>query len=390
MCPHTIDWLLLADDLTGALDSGVHFAGAGLRTIVPLGNAPDYPCAQVLVIDTESRSLSPAGAAAACREAASKHPAAAVFKKIDSTLRGHPAVELAAAMSVLGIERALVAPAFPAQGRVTRGGRVWVSGKPLVSRVGSSDLDGDLVHLFGTCAPVTLLGIGLVRGDINALAEAIRGDGVYIGDAESEGDLERLVQAARLSGIRLFCGASGLAHACAGPPRPNRGLDWPRPRLAVVGSRHPVAQNQVDHARQRGAEVLAAVGLADAACSGEGFELLVSEAADGLRRGQAVVIDAGGKVEPAIDESLMAERLGRLAGEVLHRAPAGGLFLSGGDTAMAVCHALRVAELELVGEALPGLPASRFTGGLYPGLTVITKAGGFGGETTLADLLDLP
>ena len=385
-----VDWLLLADDLTGALDSGVHFARAGLKTIVPLQKALGLSGAQALVINTESRRMTPKGAASACREAARNHPAAAVFKKIDSILRGYPAIELGAVMTALGIDRALVAPAFPAQGRVTRGGRVWVGGRPLEGEAASQSRQGDLTWLFRACAPLTLLSLEQVRGALTDLTVAMQGAGVFIGDAETDGDLERLALAARLSDIHLLCGSSGLAKACAGPPRSVQGLRWPRPRLAVVGSRHPVSQAQVEFARRRGVRVLEAAGLASAADPGEALEQLAAGSADDLRRHQPVVIYPGRADQPAIGEAIMAERLGRLATEVLQRTPVGGLYLSGGDTAMAVCRSLRVAELELVDEVLPGLPLCRFTGGLFPGLTAITKAGAFGDESTLTDLLDLP
>ncbi|MDA1349117.1 MAG: hypothetical protein O3A47_09680, partial [Chloroflexi bacterium] len=55
-----------------------------------------------------------------------------------------------------------------------------------------------------------------------------------------------------------------------------------------------------------------------------------------------------------------------------------GLFLCGGDIAAEVCKKLRVAEVRLVGEVQPGVPAGRVVGGPGDGLRIVTKAGGFG------------
>ena len=69
--------LILADDLTGALDTGVQIAQLQVNTQVRLYAGPDTlrsaEDAEVLVIDTESRHLPPEQAAAAFYRAPSEH-----------------------------------------------------------------------------------------------------------------------------------------------------------------------------------------------------------------------------------------------------------------------------------------------------------------------------
>jgi uncharacterized protein YgbK (DUF1537 family) len=67
---------------------------------------------------------------------------------------------------------------------------------------------------------------------------------------------------------------------------------------------------------------------------------------------------------------------------------AAGLIMTGGDTAALVCRVLKVSGIRLIREILPGIPYGRFIGGRFDGMPVITKAGGFGGEGTLALLVD--
>ena len=56
----------------------------------------------------------------------------------------------------------------------------------------------------------------------------------------------------------------------------------------------------------------------------------------------------------------------------------GGLFLSGGDIAVAVCRRLSVSAIRVHGEVEPGIPAGEAIGGQSDGTRVVTKAGGFG------------
>src|SRR5215218_6039224 len=127
---------IVADDLTGAADTSACFADAGWRTVIPFTTvAPSN--IDVLALSTESRDLANVEAAEAVYRAilkmAANAPSRWLYKKVDSALRGHPREELLAAMNAVGTRRALVAPALPAEGRTTRGGRQFINGLPLQS-----------------------------------------------------------------------------------------------------------------------------------------------------------------------------------------------------------------------------------------------------------------
>lgn len=63
---------IIADDLTGANDSGVQLAKAGLDTVVWLnGKGSSENRAEAVVVDTDSRALSPKEAKAAVHAAMS-------------------------------------------------------------------------------------------------------------------------------------------------------------------------------------------------------------------------------------------------------------------------------------------------------------------------------
>src|ERR1700742_2482482 len=97
-------WFIIADDLTGAADSAIAFARRGLRTRLLLRDAKtnDEEHA-VLTYDADTRRMASADAAACHRTGLQRFgaPDTGTFKKIDSTLRGHLAMEIAAVLQGL-------------------------------------------------------------------------------------------------------------------------------------------------------------------------------------------------------------------------------------------------------------------------------------------------
>ncbi|PLS82407.1 MAG: serine kinase, partial [Actinobacteria bacterium] len=100
---------VIADDLTGAADTGVQLVRAGYRTAVAFRGSPLPPDGDMdaVAVETDSRSM-PAGFAArrVVEAAHAVRGADVVYKKIDSTLRGPVAAELSAALGATGREKA--------------------------------------------------------------------------------------------------------------------------------------------------------------------------------------------------------------------------------------------------------------------------------------------
>jgi uncharacterized protein YgbK (DUF1537 family) len=132
-------WFILADDLTGAADSAIAFARRRLPAKVIWGEARPEDHADVIVLacDAATRELDAARAARRHGDTVRRflRPGMHIFKKIDSTLRGNPAEEIAAMLDVIQAQeprvRVVMAPAFPATGRTVRDGQVLVHGLPL-------------------------------------------------------------------------------------------------------------------------------------------------------------------------------------------------------------------------------------------------------------------
>ncbi len=138
--------LVVADDLTGATDTGHGFAVRGFETVVRLDPEFEAPDAAVIVVDTDSRYVSPAEAGNRVADVVSDIEAATVYKKVDSTLRGNLAAEIEAVMAAMDADTAAVAPAFPTNGRVTACGYHLVEGALITDTEAGNDPDSPVCY----------------------------------------------------------------------------------------------------------------------------------------------------------------------------------------------------------------------------------------------------
>jgi len=356
---------LLADDLTGALDTAAQFAGACGPVTVRFRDDDWHAPAACLAFDTATREADESRAAGEMRRLARFFAESSVaFRKLDSQLRGHPALELERAFSLGGFASAVIAPAFPAQGRVTRGGVQHVRG-----------LDGGWQPVRPDFArDLAALGLGVT---LAAQAGAIAGTGLFLCDAETDQDLSAIVRAGKqLAPPILWCGSAGLARALAGAAPPVEPVPG-EPFLAIVGSGHPVTRAQLDRIEDTHPALRIAVreGAAEAA---EVRECIAA-------RGAALVTFL------LPDYVFDAEASRRLAAILAGLAPRldrpGGLFVSGGATLRGLADAVDADAFEVTGEVAPGLPAARVCGGRWDGVGLVSKSGGFGAPDLLARLL---
>jgi D-threonate/D-erythronate kinase len=385
---------IVADDLTGAADAGIGFRRAGLSTtVVWIGeNVPALSPvgADVLAIDTGTRALSAPEAVERTALVVARVKSFGVprlYKKIDSTLRGHIGPELGVALSSWRPwALAIVAPAFPAMQRTTTGGEQYASGSalragPLMRPLEHAGLRTDHAD------------VGRVRGGSLGLAFAdarARGVQAVVCDAETDTDLRAIARAgATLGSDVLWVGSGGLASVLpealqlqgAGQVRtlPSAVSGFAdRPVLIVVGSRAGASRDQVRALADAGGEVLTVGTDVLAAGSRDVAIRFVSDVHTRLQAGHDVVVSIGGG-DAAAEDPRLTRALGELLRSVLPAV--GGLVLTGGDTAIGVLGAFGVTALELVDEVEAGIPLSWSVGAIA--LPVVTKAGGFGGPNAL-------
>jgi len=277
----------------------------------------------VLSIDLNTRSLPEEAACAIVRRAFSSRrarEAKILFKKIDSTLRGAVAAEIRAARAAVGPARPIVvAPAFPAQGRTMKGGRIHVNGKPLPG--------ANLDELAGE-------------------------PGVVLCDAQSDAQLRSIARKGLAMKQRpLFVGSAGLARA-----------------LASLLGRKPAAARP----RAPAGAIVVVVGTAAQASARQAKRLARAAPRLGIE-----LYQLEWKHAPAAADVPLVHAFGRIAAR---HPDAAAYVLTGGETARAVLGARGIRAFRLLGEVEPGVP---YGAALPSGLRICTKAGGFGDADTL-------
>jgi D-threonate/D-erythronate kinase len=382
---------VIADDLTGAADTGVQFARAGYRTAVVFRGEPVPPeDLDAAVFDTDSRTLRPGLAARYVSEAGrSARAARLVYKKFDSTLRGSVAAELSAALESTRRRSAVVAPAFPAAGRTTAGGTQLVHGVPVHETELKNDprtpvREGHLPTLLGGwSSSVGTLSAGDLEDPEN-VRRALEANEWTVADAEREADLEALVRAVPGPERVLWAGSAGLALALGavhpGPRPAEARVALPKARsvLVVVGSLNGVSRGQLGRLVEEHGEVAIPVGPGSAGTVRE----VVAAAREALSGGVCAVVHSSGRASSGARGQVMRS----LAGAAAALAEEGlfdGLVLTGGSTAVAVSRRLGASGIRLAGEVEAGVPAGTLIG--PKPYTVVTKAGGFGGPKTLVE-----
>ncbi len=369
--------LVLADDLTGALETGAKFALEGITSLVTteLSLSPRSHAngVEVLVIDTNSRHLSPSDAGRRIHVLAAlarRLEVPRLYKKTDSTLRGNIGRELESISAAYGGSPVLYVPAYPEMGRTVSGGRLQVNG----ISVSETGFAADVLN------PIRESHIPTVLGGQTSLpvysppvlnADTGIPTGIHVCDGTTDEDI---LACARIflerPDLCLAAGPAALAHGIA------RLVGWPRKNLAHVpsierclivnGSRNEVSVRQMEYALSSGFRRI-----------GPSWVMSEVPACSWIILAQAE--EVGNPLQAA-------RQTGRAVREILQHFPADALLIFGGDTARAVVQSVGSPSLLPLAEALPAVPISRMARAGARELYLITKAGGFGPPDIVMEL----
>ena len=395
--------LVIADDFTGGLDTGVQFARQGIATRIMVNpdGAGDWwkTDSQVLVAVTESRHLSPEDAYAVVFRFVSEAKRAGishVYKKTDSALRGNIGAELSAALEASGANMLPFLPAFPRLRRTTVGGLHYIDGVPVSASVFGRDPfnpvpDSDVRRLIATQtdAPVW-----------NATPEKLAvGSGICVVDAQNDEALERAgTRLGELGGLSVSAGCAGFAAFLPSLLKLKTGTPPAMPPLGngllvVCGSVNPTTRRQLDWAEGHG---FTRLRLTPAQ------KLEACAATMHLPQSRWLILDTNDPGPDNAPTRAYALARGYNPEEVRRRVAAslaealaavepewpGALLITGGDTLLQCLRRLGGQEIEPLLELFPGVVLSKCSVAGRERI-VISKSGGFGDETLLTDLQKL-
>lgn len=397
---------VIADDLTGALDTGVQFANTRIRVAVVLG--AEYIASQensfeadVVVVDAEVRHTTPEQTRKICSAVAARamdNETDILYIKTDSGLRGNIGAMMQAALDKTKAGFAAFAPALPSMNRTTRGGIQYVDGQPISDSVFGKDpfepvRSSRVCDLFAECrAAVREYPLGGTYRTTELEEPTI---GVF--DAEREEDLLAVADHLKTFGqLQILGGCAGFAAAlrsCLGmdaPPASRPCLDTPL--LVVCGSLNPITKRQLDYAARHGSIRFSLTphqlqeGYFDTAESREFLVQLERLMCDG----KDILIDTlGGNDECARPlRDTTARQLGILVKRLLE-SQASSRYLPmviGGDTLLGTIQQLPCSSIHPRCEAAPGVVL--FEVPLSPNETrwMLSKSGGFGQEDLFSEI----
>lgn len=396
--------LIIADDFTGANDTGVQLKKNGFQTEVmlfPTGDTIDH----AIVLDTESRTIPATAAFEKVATLTSKimeqNQFDLVYKKVDSTIRGNIAEEIHAVADKYQPDLIVVAPALPTAGRTTVNGVQMLNGKPLMQ----TDIANDPLNPLWTDDIVKMLKkefgseVALAKTDTNDLSP--RSSKVLVFDAITDEDLTVIAKFAQSLKKRiLYVGSAGLAGALFQKSR------IAKPSLAVVGSISETSLKQMAYAVDAGTAIITVqindMLKPDRKALITKYQAMVRSK---LKEGKNTVLTVTRRKEDyqktidafkkmgTVDRSeisrIVRENLAAIASGIVKNESISGLFLTGGDTAIEMIRSLNASGSEIQSEIMPGVVLSKLVGGVASGLRIVTKAGAFGSEDTLFQSLKI-
>ncbi len=419
---------VIADDLTGANDTGVQFTKKGYNTIVSVLDEqstiiiPDN--LDVFVMDTETRELESKTARKILKSILEKiniNKKDIIYKKIDSTLRGNIGAELEEIMMILNRDICIFSPSYPSYQRITIGGYLVVDQKPLSLSEYSCDNSTQVENSFipFLLKKQTNFSVGQIdlkdvaKGQetillkINELYQ--KGNKIIVIDSTSEEHLKDIFASGlKFDGSVLFSGSAGLANHFPNIGKKKGDLkinikNNKNPIILVAGSRNTVMEDQIKYLKNRVSFTELKINLEEIFSNKERILDDYATKCLGAIKNDcdlAIYTDAIYNERKLINKKLMLKYnisfreleikikvfLGELISRIVKNSGAKNLILTGGDIALGVCKELGISNLTILDEMLPGIPLST-ANYKNDNLNIITKAGGFGEEDTLYQLM---
>ncbi len=370
--------LIIADDLTGANDTGVQFARQGISTLVGLSHEIPLTAfaeqCQVLVMNTDSRHLAPDEAYARVFKLAAQGVALGIqhfYKKTDSTLRGNIGSELAALMAATNEQELFFAPAYPKLNRTTARGIQLVAGRPIHQTTFARDPLNPVNEAFTPAIIAAQTNLPARLFDESETSEPT----IFVMDAATDEDLRTQARWLQTNNrTKLLAGSAGWAEFLPEifsfnlSPAPVPKLS--APMLIVNGSLHENSLRQIVYAVQNGMPVIDFQ-----------TDVAAQQACEKIAVNGCVILTTNAQTPDA----QAAENLADIACQILAQAHIKTLIVFGGDTLAAIAHALNWQAFRPRAEILSGVPSVEICE--QEKLLLVTKAGGFGAEDILIKLL---
>ena len=419
---------IIADDLTGANDTALQFHNQGAKTKILLDNSyiPDKKdITEVWAISTESRNCSVEEAIIRVENAvktfSDKYNFEYFYKKIDSTLRGHIAIETLTMINILNYDAAIIIPAFPQEGRITVGGYHLLKGIPIgrteiamdphspiveshIPTLLKSQLSIDDQKIIGSLELKTIMsGAGPILIKLNELLS--EGKKLIVADATSITDIEQISLAVKKCDKRILPTGTAAGAQVFGKDwlsdieSEKENVELPKlPKFIVSGTATQITAEQITKLEQSDDYEnvnFIPLEVRDILCGID--DEFVSRIITNLKSGITVCVHTSHLItnfDGFSDDSQIAELtkekfasmftdyLAELTKLVLSEINV-SLITLGGETSYKCCSKIDSKILKIVDEVAPAISICTDSNNHW----IVTKSGNLGKSKTLIDIL---
>ncbi|AOY75863.1 four-carbon acid sugar kinase family protein [Clostridium formicaceticum] len=408
---------IISDNIIGANDTGVKFSKFGLPTFVSL-DVDNLDAIEdtikVISVNTNTRHANPQEAYKCVSEVTDRLKKVGIdyfYKKIDSTLRGNPGIEIQGILDTLKLDMCVIVPSFPDHRRIVENGYL------LVKSSKEDNADYPVCHIPTLLESEIETQVGLINlSDVRTGAKHLEkklfelktsGIKFIVVDAVSEGDLAVIANAIKVySNHCLIAGSAGLtAHlpfVLDFNDNDSKILIKEQPSILVIAAtfNQTTADQIAELKKMKDIRVIELATELLNKNKEEVFEKLLSEAEEALRNNLITVIATdtllknreeleGYKISENVSlyGTFLAEGLGNTAKALALRGLVTDIVVTGGGTTSYVVKQMGADGIILEQELLSGIPLGKLKGGKCEGIRIITKAGGFGTKDALAKVV---
>lgn len=414
-----IKLLIIADDFTGALDTGVQFSEKGIETRVMVDNGQrgsslrikELDMMQVLVIDAETRHMTSEDAyqkVFSIVKEAKKAEIPYIYKKTDSALRGNIGSELSALLNSSGEKNLPFIPAFPKMKRMTKNGVHYIDGIPVSESVFGQD-PFEPVTRNKVKEIIYLQSEVKVTEVLNLQITSWEEQGIWVFDASKDEEIEEIAGLLKeREAYKIMAGCAGFASilpkllGLQGIPHKKEKLE--QQLVVICGSVNPITRKQLEYGEKSGYQrvhLTVQQKLEREYWLTKKGDNIIQRWIRDFKENSCCILDSndaekGQTLDYAKQNHLsidqvrcrISETLGIILRKLLDEGLRATLLVTGGDTLLGFMKEIDDWELKPICEISPGCVLTKL---IYKNeeYHIITKSGGFGEEKLLKNIVDI-
>jgi len=416
--------VIIADDLTGANDTGALLAKNGLKvgTLLQESDLYKFKNFDVLSITTNSRGLAPEDAYNKVKAAVNlftNRENIFFSKRIDSTLRGNVGYEIDSIIESLGDDiTAIIVASFPDSGRVSIGDLLFVNGVPLektevikdpTSPVNTSKIT-EIVKAQSKYKvgfiPLdkVLKGSQVIKQEI--LKNTLYKNRIIVIDASTNNDINEIAKASVESKVKFISVDPGPFTAAAANIYYKKGekLKTREKVLCGIGSASNLTREQINYLKVKYSPLIVKTNtmhfLQEDKRSQE-IGSIVNKIVNHEDKYDILVVTTTTDEKDVLDFSEIeknynlnkkqcANLITSAIAEILHVLiktlgdKIGSVYTSGGDVTEDFCNKIKADGIDVKDEVIPLAIYGRVIGGIFNSKPIITKGGLVGGKDSLS------